>query len=544
MKLSGPEYIACDVLVIGGGGAGLRAAIEARQAGASVVLVSKSQVGLGNNTALSKATFPAAGLGDTRDSPEVHIRDTVEAGCFINDLRLTERMARKVVEEVSFLERYGVSFQKKGGKVVTDYVPGHTYSRHVMGENRRGTNFTLPLKEYASRIGVRFAERVFITRLLTQGKVVGAAGIDRGGRILVFPARTVVLATGGFGQIYLHTTNAAGITGDGLALAFHLGVPLRDMEFVQFYPTAIRGIRLFSYEVFVFLYGALLKNSHGEDVAEKYGLRKSMVMTRDRLAQAIMREILEGRDVEGGVVMDLGPVPEDIPLQHRHMLPTEAISGRREFVVFPTAHFTMGGIVVDEEARTSVPGLFVCGEVSGGAHGANRLAGNALAEVFTMGRVAGENAALLALETSPEKPDPAEVAAEKKRLESLLGEREGNLGELLRSLKEVAWYQAGIIRHRADLEEAVEKIKGIRLLAREVRAPDIKGLVTRLELDNMLLVAEMVSRAALERSESRGAHYRDDYPGEDPNWCASLFVINQAGAVTLEKRPCEPRVGG
>lgn len=538
MMLSGPEYIDCDVLIIGGGGAGLRAAIEARQAGVSVLLVSKSQVGLGNNTALSMAAFPAAGSGDEHDSPESHLQDTLKAGCFINDVRLAEKISRGIVEEVRFLEKFGVSFQKKGNNFVTEKVPGHTYSRHVLGMRRHGTDFTLPLKEYASSIGVRFVEMVSISRLLTKGKGISAIGIDKGGCLLVFQARAVVMATGGFGQLYFHTNNAVGTTGDGIALAFNLGVPLRDMEFVQFYPTAIAGIRLFPYEIFVFLHGAILKNRFGEDVLKKYGLNDPMAMTRDRLTRAIMREILEERDVEGGIIVDLAPVPKEGMMRHQRLLPA-ANPGKKKFVVFPTAHFSIGGIATDENAHTSVPALFACGEISAGAHGANRLAGNALAEVFVMGHTAGQNAAITALGVRQEKPDLAEVAAEKKRLESFLGDQQENIADVIRSLKETMWFQVGIIRNKSGLDKALVKISEIRLLAQRVRATSIKELGRQLELDNMLLLAELVTKAAIERTESRGAHYREDYPCENPEWCASLFITNRNGKTALEKRPCE-----
>ncbi|MBA7609088.1 Fumarate reductase flavoprotein subunit [subsurface metagenome] len=542
MKLKGPEYINSDVLVIGGGGAGLEAAIKAREKGVNVLLVSKSQVGRGNNTVLSAAAFAAATGGrDAGDNPDVHVQDMLEGGCFINDRRLAFRMASKILGEVPLLESYGVPFQKEGERLVISLAPGHSYHRHFHGAHRRGTDFSVPLTEYAAKSGVKFIERVFISRLLAQsGEIAGAAGIDREGRLLVFSAPAVVLATGGLGQIYRYTNNAAGMTGDGYALAFNLGLPLRDMEFVQFYPTATGGTRMILYEAFVFRTGAIIRNSRGEDILVKHNLQDPMLMTRDRLARAIMREILDGNDVDGGLIIDLSPVTDENFNRLRRLLPTHTPEERREFIVSPTAHFCIGGIVTDEDTRTAIPGLFACGEVVGGAHGANRLAGNALTEAFAMGAIAGENAAPRAKETPVKKPDPAEISAEKSRLESLLGKEAGSTGELLKSLKNVMWYQAGIIRHQSGLKEALDKIRSIRTMAGKVQVTDIKGLSRWLELDNMLLGAELISQAALERTESRGAHYREDYPDEDPGWQANLFITNTQGKIALEKRPVEP----
>lgn len=539
MKLKGPEFITCDVLVIGGGGAGLRAAIQAREKGAAVLLAAKSLMGLGNNTAISKAAFAAViPRGEPQDSPEVHLQDTLEGGRFINDRRLVEKLVTRIKDEVSFLEKCGVVFQTTEGKLAISRAPGHSYARHFHSAKRIGTDFTLPLKEYATKIGVHFMERVFITRLLERnGKAAGATGLDSAGRLLVFTAKATVLATGGFGQIYRHTNNAAGMTGDGHALAFRRGIPLRDMEFVQFYPTTIGGIRTLLYEAFVLRSNAVLRNSRGENIIEKHGLQDPMLMTRDNLTRVVIREIMAGNDVDGGVIMDLSPVPEATLMRLRPLLPPAALSGKREFIVSPAAHFAMGGVVTDDEARTPLPGLLACGEVVGGTHGANRLAGNALAEVFAMGAVAGESAAKAASAAAATKPDAAEVAAEKARLESLFGEGKENAKDMIRALKEIAWHKVGIIRHRSGLEDAVKGIGEMRSRAGNVGAADLKGLTTCLELDNMLLVAEMVAQAALERKESRGSHYREDYPEEDPAWRVSLRVNNQQGKITLEKKP-------
>jgi succinate dehydrogenase/fumarate reductase flavoprotein subunit len=532
------DIVSCDVLVIGGGGSGLRAAIEAKERGADVVLVSKSRVGYGNNTYISKGTFAAAaGWGNSRDNPDVHLKDSIIGGRFINDQRLLRLVTQGVVSQVEFLQRCGVRFYERGGRIGVVHTPGHSYPRHVRGQDRSGRDFVIPLRAYAERIGVRFMDRVFITRLISsRGRIAGATGIARDGAFFTLSANSIVLATGGFARTYLHNNNAAGITGDGHALAFELGVPLRDMEFIQFYPTALGalGSRLFLYEAFIFQAGAVLRNALGHDIIVKYGLNDRMAMTRDRLTRAIMQEILEGRGVTGGVIVDLSTVPEEELIALRQLLPSASTTGEKELIVSPTAHFCMGGISIDENAETIVPGLFAAGEVCAGAHGANRLGGNALSEVFAMGGVAGERAARKALESDqPDLPEK-QVLAEKERLESFLSRGRGNLGKLQRDLKDVMWQKVGIIRDKQSLEAALKLDKSIVACLKGVRAKDHRELRRYLELENMLLLSEMVCRAALLRTESRGAHYRTDYPQEDnDNWLKNILVRKEAKQMRL-----------
>jgi len=299
MSLTSSEIFSCDVLVIGGGGAGLRAAIEARERGVDVIVVSKSRVGYGNNTFISKGTFAVAtGWQDSRDNPAVHMKDSVIGGCFINDQRLLKAVTQKAADQIAFLEKCGVNFFKRQGNIRLTHTPGHSYSRHVRGEHQTGRDFTLPLREYANRIGIRFAERIFITKIFTlRDRIAAATGITQDGRFLTFVATCMILATGGFAQVYLHNNNAAGMTGDGQALAFELGIPLRDMEFVQFYPTSLGalGRRLFLYEAFVFQAGAMIRNAQGDDIIAKYGLKDPMAMTRDRLTRAIMQRMFQSK---------------------------------------------------------------------------------------------------------------------------------------------------------------------------------------------------------------------------------------------------------
>jgi len=534
--------VSCDVLIIGGGGAGFRAAIQARESGVTVTVASKSRVGYGNNTYISKGTFAAAtGWRDPRDNPDVHLRDSMIGGRFINDRRLLKLVTQEAVSQIAFLQRCGVRFYERGGRIGVVHTPGHSYPRHVRTRDRSGRDFMIPLRAYAEKIGVRFMERVFITRLISSGgRIAGATGITEDGTLLVLAATSIVLATGGFAQAYLHNNNAAGMTGDGQALAFELGVPLKDMEFVQFYPTALGalGSRLFLYEAFIFQAGASLRNALGDDIIAKYGLNDPMAMTRDRLTRAVMQEILEGRGIRGGLIVDLSTVPEEELASLDPLLPAARTANDEELIVSPTAHFCMGGISIDDHAETIVSGLFAAGEVCAGVHGANRLGGNALAEAFAMGGVAGERAAQRARETDQPDLPQKELSAEKERLESFFSERGKDLVGLRHELKDVMWQKVGIIRGKDGLEKALEEIKEIGTSLKEVRIRDDRGLMRYLELEHMVLLSEMVCRSALLRTESRGAHYRSDYPEEDNDrWLQNSWIRKHGSAMKLEAVP-------
>jgi succinate dehydrogenase/fumarate reductase flavoprotein subunit len=541
MKFKKSHTISCEVLVIGGGGSGLRAAIEARERGADVQVVSKSRVGYGNNTYVSKAAFSATGWGDPQDGPDVHLKDTVIGGRFLNDQKLVAVMAREAGSQVPFLEKCGVVFSKKDGKVRLAKAAGHSFARHVHAERRVGSALILPLKAYAERIGVRFSDSVFMTRLFSSGgRIAGASGVTKNGVFQIFVAKCVILATGGFANVYLRTNNAPGITGDGQALAYALGVPLKDMEFVQFYPTATGSLRsrILLYEVFVLGAGAKLKNAKGEDIIAKHGLSDPMVLTRDRLARAITREIAEGLDVEGGVIMDLDPVPEAKMAKLQPLFPSKRSVDRKSFIVSPTTHFCMGGVIIDQNAETSVPGLFAAGEVGAGIHGANRLAGNALCEVFTMGRTAGRGAAQRLEEMVKPKMPKDEMAAERTKLESLAIHGRQPPRILSRLLKEVMWQKAGIVRHRDSLEEVLQRIEAFGSRNSKFQITRWTQLIRYLEFQNMLLISEMVCRAALLRTESRGSHYRSDYPEEDNNnWLSNVVIRKEDGEMRLESVP-------
>jgi succinate dehydrogenase/fumarate reductase flavoprotein subunit len=539
IELHQSKSIFSDVLIVGGGGAGLRAAIEAKEMGADVVIVSKTRAGYGNNTMISKATFAAAdGWADPEDNPDVMIRDTVMGGRFINDQKLVAAVAKGSGAQTAFLEKCGARFLKHEGKNRAIYAPGHSHARHVRAQLQSGRGITLPLRKYARDKGVRFADRVFITRLISSrdGRIAGVIGFTHDGILLPFISSCVILATGGFAHVYLRHNNAPGITGDGQALAYNIGMPLRDMEFVQFYPTASghAWTRLLLYEDLV-LDNAVIRNMEGDDIIAKYGLGISKPMTRDQVSRAIMSEILEGRGVEGGAMMDLSKVSEQTLLPYQSLLKGP---NQTEVIVSPTTHFCNGGIIVNEDAESQLPGLFAAGEVCGGVHGANRIAGNALSEVFTMGEIAGKKAAVKAREIGRPEFPKKEITAEKARLESQLSRGDRPLSELLRSMKETMWQKAGIMRNKKDLEMALSQIEASAASCPEIMVNDFRDLMRLQEFQNLIVSAEMICRAALLRTESRGAHYRSDFPEEDNSrWVKNIVISKKDTEMGLREVP-------
>jgi succinate dehydrogenase/fumarate reductase flavoprotein subunit len=535
------QKYSCDVLVIGGGGAGLRSAIEAREKGASVIVVSKAKVGYGNNTIMSKAILASPGWGDSQDNPQVYQRDTIIGGRFINDQKLVHVLAEEAGRQPSLLEKYGASFSKTDGRFDVLAIPGHTYARDLQGKNNKGTDYMMPLVSYAKQTGVEFVDRVFITRLFANdNRIVAVTGISESGDFITFEVKCVILATGGYSQIYYNSSNTPGINGDGLALAYELGVPVKDMEFVQFYPTASgkRGNNLVLYEGFLFK-GAVLKNAANENILTKHGLTDPKTITRDLLAQTIFKEIMDGFAKGHGLLMDLSGVSDDLLTKLKPMLPKGA-SERRECIVSPTTHHTMGGIMIDSATRTSLPGLFAVGEVCGGMHGANRLAGNALAEIFAMGGIAGSNAAMYANENKMDGMPEDQIENERTRLGSLFSQKGGDTQSLTKSLKMMMWKKAGIVRNPDDLEKALATIDDYRSQSSNCRIESPKDLMHNLGLQNMLLMSKMVCRAALLRKESRGSHWRPDYPLEDnANWLKNIVIRKENDEMKVEMHPVQ-----
>ncbi len=524
-----------DVLVIGSGAAGLRAAIEARKNGVGkVVVVSKGKKGVDGNSVIAKTGHSAPfGHSNRLDSPQVFYRDTLKAGRYINDKKLVWVMARDACERILELEQMGVKFSKRNDEFVQHGAGGHTYPRGCYCKRKKGIYLMNPLKREAERMGVKFIEDMFITSLIVEdGVCKGAIGLSKSSnKIFVFESKSVVLATGGAGQIYKFTDNVSGATGDGYCLAFKAGAELVDMEFVQFFPTAtLHPIRNIIVPPPVFRAGATLLNSENERFMRKYSPKELEDTTRDLLSRAIYKEVKEGRGVKKGVVLSLKNVNEEVikdftPVLYRYFSERKLNPQKHEIIVYPTTHFFMGGVQINEKCETGIKGLFAAGEVVGGVHGANRLPNNALTECQVFGALAGKQAAKYTetVEKYPSTEEQVELIREKVK-NSLKGTVE--TGNIRKVLKEVSWSKIGIMRNKEGLEKALKILKELLDEVEEYR--DEKPYRV-FETENMVTTAVLIAFSALKREESRGAHYREDFPKERKKWLANIIIYQGKG---------------
>ena len=510
-----------DVLILGSGGAGLRAAIEVNARGLRAVVVSKAPAGMNNCTVVAGGGFRAAFDGM---SPEEHMKDTIEVGKGLNDRRLVEVFTKEGPERILEMRDYGVEVRVHKTGAAVGSIP-----------NLMGLGMTKPMVEYAQSKGVEFIDNVVVTRLLKRGdRVVGAVGYDvKQEKPLIFSSKAVILASGGAGAIYKRTDCPVRTTGDGYSLGLHAGASLRDMEFVQFFPLALAEPGQPPY----LMGGPLteegkIMNSLGEDIPQKYGLkaRPLVLKSRDLLSRALMTEITQGGGVDGAVLIDAREVfkkKSDRQIADsgtQRFLVEKLRAKEKPFRVAPVCHFCMGGLVVDEHGNTGVPGLYAAGEVVGGVHGANRHGGNALTDILVFGARAGAAAAEHASKTSRKKvTDLADP--ELKHFELILSREQGySPYDVMARLKEIMWAKVGIIRDSASLAEAFETVFDLKLMADRIAAKKGRDMLVALEAPMALESAEMIIRAAMERKESRGAHYRTDYPSEDPNWLKPIYI--------------------
>ena len=570
-----------DVLVIGAGGAGLRAAIEASNEGVKVGLVCKSLLGKAHTVMAEGGVAAALANVDDRDNWRVHFADTMRGGQYLNNGRMAEIHAKESPDRVRELEAWGSLFDRTSdGRILQRNFGGHQYPRLAHVGDRTGLEMIRTLQDHLVHADVDVhMECAVIALFKDDGRVAGAFAYDRDtGKFKLFHAKAVILATGGIGRAFRVTSNSWEYTGDGQALAYHAGAALIDMEFIQFHPTgmvwppSVAGILVTEG---VRGEGGVLRNSKGErfmfnDIPDNYkhttadneeegwiytqgdknARRPPELLTRDHVARCIVREVKEGRgSPHGGVFLDISWIKEKIPNAEEHIkkkLPSmyhqfKELAGiditKEPMEVGPTTHYVMGGIRVDADSQMSdVPGLFAAGESAAGLHGANRLGGNSLSDLLVFGQRAGAYAAKFAKENGPGKVDEEQVSETVRgALEPLDRGNAGNAEnpyQIQRELQGLMQDKVGIVRNEQEMLEAVEDIKRLRERASSAGVAGNRtynpGWHTAIDLGNLLTFSEAIARSGIERKESRGAHSRTDFPDKDSEF-AKVNVVTRKG---------------
>ncbi len=582
-----------DVLVIGAGGAGLRAAIEASAAGVRVGVVCKSLLGKAHTVMAEGGIAASLANVDGRDNWRVHFADTMRGGQYLNNWRMAELHAKEAPARVRELEAWGALFDRtEDGRILQRNFGGHAYPRLAHVGDRTGLEMIRTLQDHGVHQGIDFHMECTVVRLLEDGeRVTGALAYDRErGRFHVFPSAAVVLATGGIGRAFRITSNSWEYTGDGHDLAYRAGADLIDMEFVQFHPTgmvwppSVRGIlvtegvrgeggvlrnregRRFMFDEIPPLYRDQTADNEEEGWRYTQGDREARrppeLLTRDHVARKIVSEVRDGRgSPHGGVFLDIAWIREKLPDAEAHIrrkLPSmyhqfkqlaDIDITREPMEVGPTTHYVMGGVRVDADTQMStVPGLFAAGEVAAGLHGANRLGGNSLSDLLVFGKRAGEHAAAWASEHGAGRVDEARVDALAREALAPFerGAGEENPYAIQHELQETMQDLVGIVRRGEELKEALERIERLSERAERVGVDGNReynpGWHTALDLRHLMTVSEAIARCALERTESRGAHFRDDHPQKDPEWGRFNLVVSAGddGRMRVKREAVRP----
>ena len=580
------EIFEHDVLIIGAGGAGLRAAIEASAAGVSVGLVCKSLLGKAHTVMAEGGIAAALANVDERDNWEVHFADTMRGGQYVNNWRMAELHAKEAPDRVRELEAWGAVFDRtKDGRILQRNFGGHKYPRLAHVGDRTGLEMIRTLQDHGVHQGIDVHMEQTILSLLKDGeRVVGAFGYERErGRFKIFRAKAVVLATGGIGRAYKITSNSWEYTGDGHALAYEAGAELLDMEFIQFHPTgmvwppSVMGILVTEG---VRGDGGILTNNKGrrfmfDDIPENYrtqtadneeegwrycqgdknARRPPELLTRDHVSRCIVREVKEGRgSPHGGVFLDISWIKKKLPnaeeyikrklpsMYHQFKQLADIDITKEPMEVGPTTHYIMGGVRVDPDTQMSrVAGLFAAGECAAGINGANRLGGNSLSDLLVFGKRAGEFAAKFAKENSLGNIDNAKVdVAAREALAPFEQSGGKNPYEVQQNLQEIMQDSVGIVRHESEMKSALEHlgkfwqdVKRVGITGNREFNP---GWHTALDLKNLLTVSEAITRAALERKESRGAQFREDYPNKDDAFGKVNTIVSKAADGSMQVR--------
>jgi succinate dehydrogenase flavoprotein subunit len=583
-----PEYetFEHDVLVIGAGGAGLRAAIEASAVGVRVGLICKSLLGKAHTVMAEGGIAAALANVDERDNWKVHFADTMRGGQYVNQWRMAEVHAKEAPDRVRELEAWGAVFDRtKDGRILQRHFGGHKYPRLAHVGDRTGLEMIRTLQDHGVHQGIDvYMEHTVLSLLKDGDRVVGAFGYERErGRFKIFRAKAVVLATGGIGRAYKITSNSWEYTGDGHTLAYEAGADLIDMEFVQFHPTgmvwppSVMGILvtesvrgeggiLTNKEGRRFLFDAIPENYRAQTAdndeegwrycqGAKDARRPPELLTRDHVSRCIVREIKEGRgSPHGGVYLDISWIKQKLPNAAEHIkrkLPSmyhqfkqlaDIDITEQPMEVGPTTHYIMGGVHVDPDTQMSrVPGMFAAGECAAGINGANRLGGNSLSDLLVFGKRAGEFAAKFAKENSLGQFDNDKIESVAREALAPFERRDGeNPYQVQKDLQDTMQDLVGIVRNESEMRDALEKINVFRKRAEKAAVTGNReynpGWHTALDLKNLLTVSEAITRAALERKESRGAQFRDDYPDKNEQFAKVNTMIAKAADGSMQVR--------
>jgi succinate dehydrogenase / fumarate reductase, flavoprotein subunit len=546
-----------DVLIIGAGGAGLRAAIEALAQGVSVGVVCKSLLGKAHTVMAEGGIAAAMANVDESDDWRAHFCDTMRGGKFLNNWRMAELHAKEAPERVRELEQWGALFDRtENGEILQRAFGGHTFKRLCHVGDRTGLEMIRTLQDRGVHLGIDVYMECTITQLLKDGdRISGAFGYWREqGRFVVFKAKSVIICTGGIGKAWKITSNSWEYTGDGMALAYDAGAELMDMEFVQFHPTGMvwpPGVQGILVTEAVRGEGGILRNKAGERFMERYDPAKLELSTRDVVARSIYNEVREGRGTEhGGAFLDISHKPADyvkrkLPSMYHQFLELADVDiTKGPMEVGPTCHYVMGGIRVDADtAQASIPGLFAAGEAAVGLHGANRLGGNSLSDLLVFGRRAGLAAAEQAKRSAMPTIDYSQIQEAERRMLAPFERSDGESPYTIHNdLQSTMQNLVGIFRNEEDLRLALLEIERLKERAAGTRVEGSRlfnpGWHLARDLESMLTIAEAVTRSALARRESRGAHSRIDCPGLDSeSGTKHNVVVKKADEMTLFEAP-------
>ena len=528
--------VVTDVLVIGGGVAALRAAIAAREAGADVLVCCKGIAGRSGNTVVSTADISAYLPGQgADDSADIFAQDTLDTGAGIGDEQLIRILADHSGHAVLDLERLGIRLLRAGGQIDRTRAAGHSRARTYRADSEglgpnKGLALSIPLADRARTLGVDFLDRTPVIHLEASDKqIVGAVAVAmESGVVLSIGASAVILGAGGAAHLFARTNGTADAAGDGIAIALRAGCLARDLEFVQWHPTRMDApVPLFLTNGLL-ADGAVLRDVAGREFMGDYDARGSLA-PRDVLAKAAYIEAASGRGIAGGVYLDCSAIPDDrIALRHAYLAETLQKHGvdfpREWLVVSPSTHFLMGGIAISPDASSSLSGLYAVGESAGGIHGANRLGGNAFCEGLVFGTIAGQASAAFARAATVAAP-PNEVGSGLRRhLNPAAPDVRDALRKLWQRVRDTMWLNASVVRDASGLTRAAADLEGLAAEAAALRCRSVSDAARILELGAGLDCARAIVAAALVRKESRGAHWRRDFPDTSDAWLGSISV--------------------